>query len=374
MEPRKQLSIRGRRLAALLRISPLTPARWHGKGVLRGRRGGRYGDIWFTEEAVNEFLAKGIRNYPPITLHDLLTGKVRLANHDDIKKELQLPENEIPSFIRYGGRPTVQLGGKGGEVRLLIQCPLFKVSAEVVGHVLGLSVARVQQLLYRREIEPTGDTPFQAYYNSFIEFVAARLKGQVDAEEWVKERMASRLPILTLAQATGVLGGEKTLNRFVGQGKLVCLYSGRIVGVCPASVERCYVDEPEVTTLMLGQLFGVPRRTMATWVHDKVIDCFVHDHSNGKPLRRPCALNLLREYLSPGMRPEEWYSHQIDRQRVLVDSAGAAAMLGVSLHQVTAMAAAGEISGLRLPDYSWVFTKSQVKSVKMRLAGAADTR
>ncbi|HET9411747.1 MAG TPA: hypothetical protein VFO38_02780 [Candidatus Saccharimonadales bacterium] len=359
-------------LASLLRLNHMTLRKWHRQGILTGTSHGNFtnGPLWLDVSSVNSLLARGMLHYPAITVHDLLTQRVTLVRQSDVRDSFEFTKEQTGAMFANGKRPAVMLGDHAK--RLLATYPPLPVQRKLTvaetALILGVGHARVHDLLKSRELTPTDEVPYQVDYDSLVALLRTRLPDWIDPHDWIQERLESFEPLLELRATQVLLGGKKYAAHFFERQLLRYIGSGStmrpVTGIAPESIKACIDSDDPVTLPMLALLYDESLGRVATWKADGKLTCAAH-----KPhaiLKKACVLVILRQNLGSELRQLDWFDTQITKRRKLVGSVQAAEYLGIALDTTNALAAIGELQGLRTPAGTWKFTHHQLKCAKTR--------
>lgn len=364
------MHITGKKLVSLLKISRSYRDLLVQRGALVSER--INGTPHFSEDAINTFLARHCSHNlsTPLTLRILLRSE--LVTTIEAAELTGFDQSWIHKwFIDHG--KVLYLRLPSGHVRIFKSSitmhksrPDDVFSLKQVALISGFTLPGLYKFTADGGLRCQRDERRDAFvmYDDLIAFLKPLLPEWINPDDWLEDRLAAPVPLLTHAETEAQLfTTRKIVKELIAKQCLRYIQlGGRYYKILPDSVNTIIEKSGCLESPDIAKLFGVEEYVSAYWLEQGFMKCKVHFHSEESPSSCTVFWDCLPTFLTPllpsDISLEEWMA----APQKTYDLHYASRYLG---QRATPLVHAGLLKGIMTPTGRYRFTAEQLQICKL---------
>jgi hypothetical protein len=372
--------IRGRTLSALLGVDRSTLYRWCESGLIIPYP--NLQEPHFLEQEINRMLAACPRTMPQVpTYADLYAGRLTLVRRHAAVEQLGLTDKTVRTQMRRGRLHGLQIGRYWYVTQASIDAfqRITQYNPAIVCQMIGLHYARTtrrtfNELLLDGQLQRhrySGRSGIFVTEESMDVYLRAHLPKWVIPAIWREERLDDPRPLLTLEQIAARINRRHlpTVQQILEAERVAYIWlPGRRIRRYSPTVFDVYMElEQRPTRAEVGHWFGVHPTAIDHWRGRSLLHCSLpqHYHRPFEPFYESCWAGIMQPLLTPGLDPNTWITNRKRFRTSLMGRQLAAAKMQITPEEVTALAEAGTLKGIRTPLGEWRFSMHAITSAKV---------
>lgn len=374
--------VRARTLGDLLGVDRTTVYRWSQSGLLRPRY--ILQEPHFLDSEIDHMLAACLRTMARApTYADLYSGRVVLVRKSVAGSQLGMTEATVETQLNQSRLDGIQLGRYWYVVQASIEhyLQVAQYTPARVCHMIGLSYGRMTRRTFAELVDSgrlkrhlySGRSGIFVTEDSLDAYLGAHLPRWVIPSLWREERLDDPRPLLSLEEIAARINRRhlQTVQHMLEAERLACIWlpGRRIRRYSPTAFDTYMELEIPPSRAEVGRWFGVHPTAINLWRGQALIHCPLrhHHHPPMTPFYESCWAAIIKPLLAPGMDPNGWIASRKRSNTQLLGRQLAAARLKIAPDQVTALAEAGALRGIRTPAGEWRFSEHALARVHAKM-------